>query len=154
MRYWIVVLSKDHALKGISGGFMQACHGKSAPLKRMKAGDYLICYCHKLTLEGNTPYQSFVGIGKIISGNVYQYPMTPTFNPFRIDVEFIKPTLETPIRPLIQKLEFIKDKQHWGYQFRYGHLEISKHDFDLIVNQMSPEYSTILQPPCDIPQLF
>ncbi len=141
MRYWIVVLSKDHALRGISGGFIQACHGKAVPLKRMKAGDYLLCYCHKETFEGNTGYQKFLGLGQITSGNVYQYQMSEEFHPFRIDVNFILPVPETSIHPLIQHLSFIKDKIHWGYQFRYGHLEINEADFDLIVKNFSSNLS-------------
>ena len=138
MRYWIVVLSRDHALRGVNGGFIQACHGKAAPLKRMKAGDYLLCYCHKETFEGNTRYQKFLGLGQITSGDVYQYRMNEEFQPFRIDVTFVLPVTETDIHPLIQRLSFIKDKIHWGYQFRYGHLEINESDFDLIVKSMSP----------------
>jgi len=34
MRYWIVVVSKDHIARGVAGGFMQANHGKEGPLKR------------------------------------------------------------------------------------------------------------------------
>ena len=51
MRFWVTVASKDHALRGINGGFIQACHGKEAPLKRMKRGDYVIFYCPKLAME-------------------------------------------------------------------------------------------------------
>lgn len=36
------------------------------------------------------------------------------------------------IRPLIERLSFIQDKTHWGYAFRYGHLEIPRADFELI----------------------
>ena len=139
MRYWLVVVSKDHALKGINGGFMQACHGKAAPLRRMKPSDYLICYCHKTTFNENIKCQKLVGIGKVTSGTVYQFQISETFHPYRIDINFIQPTPETDIHPLISQLSFIKDKTHWGYQFRFGHLEISETDFDLIVYHMSPE---------------
>ncbi|MFJ7939210.1 hypothetical protein ACIQYG_11945 [Peribacillus sp. NPDC096622] len=29
-------------MKGIDGGFAQLCHGKEAPLKKMKNGDWII----------------------------------------------------------------------------------------------------------------
>lgn len=35
IRYWIGVASREHAMKGIYGGFAQLCHGKEAPLKKM-----------------------------------------------------------------------------------------------------------------------
>jgi hypothetical protein len=33
-------------------------------------------------------------------------------------------------------LSFIKDKSKWGYAFRFGHLEISRADFELIATDM------------------
>lgn len=34
MQAWIIVASKDHLQRGIEGRFIQANHGKAAPLKR------------------------------------------------------------------------------------------------------------------------
>ena len=33
-KYWIVVAAAEHIRRGLAGGFVQACHGKVAPLKR------------------------------------------------------------------------------------------------------------------------
>jgi hypothetical protein len=44
-----------------------------------------------------------------------------------------------PIRPLIEKLDFIPDKQHWGMPFRRGLFEISGRDFDRIAKAMRAE---------------
>jgi len=44
------VASKDHVKNGIAQGIAQACHGKAAPLKRMKKGDFVIYYSGKQTL--------------------------------------------------------------------------------------------------------
>ena len=35
-RYWIAVASADHVARGVAGGFMQVCHGKRAPLARIR----------------------------------------------------------------------------------------------------------------------
>ena len=41
---WVIVASRDHARRGIAGGFVMANHGKRAPLARMSRGDrILIC---------------------------------------------------------------------------------------------------------------
>ena len=37
-RFWVGVVSKEHVLRGVEGGFCQVCHGKKAPLNRMKGG--------------------------------------------------------------------------------------------------------------------
>ena len=44
--------------------------------------------------------------------------------------------LDVSVLPLISELDFIPNKQSWGYPFRFGFLEINRHDFDLISNQM------------------
>ena len=64
MKCWVSVVSKEHALRGIEGGFMQACHGKAAPLKRMKAGDWFMFYCPATTMGGVIKVQKFLGLGK------------------------------------------------------------------------------------------
>ena len=63
--------------------------------------------------------------------------MSADFKPYRIDVEFVK-CRETPIRPLIEELSFIKDKTHWGAAFRFGLVKVPQQDFELIAANMKP----------------
>jgi predicted RNA-binding protein len=64
--------------------------------------------------------------------------MGNNFIPHRRDVRFVE-ARETPIRPMIEDLSFIKNKQSWGYIFRFGLLEIPEVDFQLIVTAMGAE---------------
>ena len=57
--------------------------------------------------------------------------MTPDFHPWRRDVTFYN-CVETPIKPMIEELSFIKDKTHWGYMFRFGLFPIPEEDFEII----------------------
>jgi hypothetical protein len=134
-KYWIVVVSKEHTLRGVSGGFMQACHGKKAPLQRMKEGDWLVVYSPKITMEGNEKCQSFTAIGQAKDEEVYQFQMTENFIPFRRNINFYD-CQETSILPLINALEFIPNKKSWGFPFRFGFFEINEKDFNLIVSKM------------------
>jgi hypothetical protein len=134
-RYWINVVSKDHTMRGVSGGFMQSCHGKEAPLKRMKPNDWVVFYSPKETMEGDVKCQSFTAIGKIADGEVYQYTMSDDFIPFRRNVTFYR-CREVPIAPLISRFEFIKNKTSWGSPFRFGFFEIPEVDFNLISQSM------------------
>lgn len=136
--YWIVVASKEHVKNGIKGGFAQACHGKATPLKKMKKGDYVIYYSSKLFFNRKDKCQEFTAIGKVKNTAIYQVEMSPNFYPFRIDIDFFK-AQDISILPLIQKLEFIPNKQKWGYPFRWGILQINEHDFKLISNLMRNE---------------
>lgn len=134
-KYWIAVVSRDHVLKGVEGGFAQAGHGKSAPLKRMKQGDWLIYYSPKMSLHGTQKCQMFTAIGEVKDDRIYQIEMNPDFVPNRRDVDY-KNCSEISILPLIEKLSFIEDKKHWGYKFRFGILEIPNADFELISSLM------------------
>lgn len=134
-RYWVAVVSQDHAMRGVNGGFMQVCHGKAAPLKRMRKDDYLLVYSPKLSMSGTEKCQSFTAVGKVEDEIVYPFRMTDTFVPFRRNINFIA-SKACPILPLIPQLEFITDKKHWGYPFRFGFFEISENDFTLIASKM------------------
>ncbi|WP_404511776.1 EVE domain-containing protein [Bacillus sp. RC242] len=136
--YWIGVASRDHVLQGAEGGFAQLCHGKSSPLKKMKAGDWIIYYSPRYHLQEANPCQMFTAIGKVVDDYVYEFDMGNGFVPFRRNIDFC-PCTEVNIHPLINKLSFIQDKQRWGYPFRYGHLKINKEDFILIAKEIGIE---------------
>jgi predicted RNA-binding protein len=134
-RYWIGIASREHVKTGVAGGFSQPCHGKPLPLKRMAVGDGLIYYSSKVKFGEDEPCQQFTAIGEVVGSEVYPFEMFPGFIPYRRDIRFFD-AQDVSIRPLIAQLSFIKDKQHWGYAFRYGHLEIPEADFELIAAQM------------------
>ena len=135
MRYWIGVASKEHVARGVAGGFCQLCHGKAQQLKRMSKDDWIIYYSSKEMFGAKELCQQFTAIGRVTGEEVYSFEMMPGFVPFRRDIEFL-PSDAVDIRPLIPQLEFIKDKSRWGYVFRFGHLEITQHDFELISQKM------------------
>jgi predicted RNA-binding protein len=134
-KYWVIVASRDRVQRGVQGGFIQACHGKSSPLKRMRVGDWVLYYSPKREFENNEKCQAFTAIGKVTGNNIYSFDMGNSFIPYRRDVEFLN-CIEVSILPLIPQLSFIRNKINWGYVFRSGFFEIQKDDFDLITNQM------------------
>lgn len=134
-RYWIAVASKDHIERGVKGGFMQAGHGKLAPLKRMKPDDWVIFYSPKETLEGDQKCQAFTAIGQASDGEIYQFKVSEDFIPYRRNVKFLKSHIVS-ILPLVEGLDFIKNKKSWGFPFRMGFFEIGEDDFKLISEKM------------------
>lgn len=137
-RYWVAVAAKDHVMRGVAGGFMQANHGKEAPLKRMKPDDWVIFYSPKKELDGDEKLQAFTAIGQVSDDKIYQHAMSENFVPFRRNVTFY-PCTDVPIVPLINDLHFVQNKKSWGYTFRFGFFEIGKSDFDLIQKHMRNE---------------
>ena len=134
-KYWINVISKNHVLRGMQEGITQSGHGKEAPLKKMKKGDWIIFYSPKQSLEGDEKLQAFTAIGQLPDDITYQYEMSPNFKPFRRKVTFEK-AKDVSILPLIEQLEFIKGEKHWGFMFRFGLFEISEKDFNTISQVM------------------
>ena len=135
MPAWIIVASKDHLQRGVQGGFIQANHGKAAPLKRMHLGDWVLFYSPKLEYDKPQKLQSFAALCKIVDENTYQQDMGGGFVPFRRNVLFF-PSHDVSILPLIYDLTFIQDKTRWGAPFRFGILQIPEHDFRLIAEKM------------------
>ena len=142
MKHWIIVASKDHLQRGVAGGFIQANHGKAAPLKRMQAGDWVIFYSPKLEYDKPEKCQCFTAIVRVVEDEVYQHDMGGGFVPFRRKVQFL-PSNDVSILPLIDDLTFIKDKTHWGAPFRFGTLQIPEEDFQLIASRMVDDKSLL-----------
>lgn len=137
-RNWIAVASAEHARRGCATpdtGYMQVCHGKSAPLRRMSAGDRVVYYSPALTMGGKDKLQRFVSIGLVRAGEPYAFDMGGGFVPFRRDVAYVA-AQEASILPLLDDFEFVEDRQRWGYKFRFGLFDISDHDMRLIAQAM------------------
>jgi hypothetical protein len=135
LRCWVNTISRDHVLTGVAGGFTQAGHGKSSGLKRLAAGDRIVFYSPKTSLDGGEKLQAFTAVGRVADDELYRVEMAPGFVPWRRNVVFV-PSSEAPIAPLLEELGFIKDKQRWGYVFRFGLFEIPCTDFELIGRAM------------------
>lgn len=130
MTYWINTVSRNHVLRGVAGGFTQANHGKPHMLRRMSRDDWIIFYSPKTDYPEGEALQAFTAIGRVDDDEPYQAEDSPDA-PFRRTMVFL-PCLETPIRPLIEQLDFITDKKQWGFKFRSGVFEISEQDFELL----------------------
>jgi predicted RNA-binding protein len=137
-KYWVVVASKDHANRGVQGGFIQANHGKAGPLKRIRPQDWVIVYSPKETFAGDTKLQAFTAIGQAVDDQVYAVSMTSDFHPFRRNVHFY-PCQDAPIVPLVDDLQFITNKKSWGFPFRFGFFEIKEEDFTRIRSTLLPQ---------------
>ncbi|HVG50421.1 MAG TPA: EVE domain-containing protein [Xanthobacteraceae bacterium] len=136
MRYWIGVVSRDHVERGVAGSFCQLCHGKASAMKKLSPGDWIAFYSPKTAMTGGEPLQAFTAIGQVKAGDPYTFDMGGGFVPTRRNVEFL-PCREAPIRPLVERLSFIRNKQSWGYVFRFGQIEVPAPDFRIIAEAMN-----------------
>ena len=136
MRYWVNTVSRSHVQIGVAGGFTQADHGKNSRLKRLSKGDAIVFYSPRTEFQAGEPLQHFTAIGEIIDEAPYQVEMTADFHPWRRRVKFL-PSAEVPIHPLIEQLDFIRNKKIWGFIFRRGLFEIGESDFNAIARAMN-----------------
>ena len=135
-KYFIGVVSKDHVQRGMKLGIAQIGHGKRAGLARLQKDDWLIYYSPRQVLDAKEPLQAFTAIGRMTDDDIYQVQESATFKPFRRHVTYLN-AHDAPIAPLIPELSFIKNKQSWGYVFRFGLVEIPEADFILIQSAMT-----------------
>jgi len=135
---WIAVASAQHARWGCEtpdSGYMQVGHGKLAPLKRVAPGDRVAYYSPTVTFGTKDNFQRFVSIGVVQEGAPYAFDMGGGFVPYRRDVAYL-PAQEVSIQPLLDHLEFVEDRQRWGYKFRFGLFEVNDHDMRVIAQAM------------------
>lgn len=64
-RHWVIVASRDHALRGVQSGFIMANHGKRAPLARMSVGDGILIYSPTTTYPRGTPLRAITIVGEV-----------------------------------------------------------------------------------------
>lgn len=127
-RYWIGVVSREHVLRGVAGGFAMLNHGSRPAIARLKPGDGIAFYSPKTALDG-TPLKAFTAIGQVLPGEPYAVEMTPSFTGYRRDIAFL-PAREVPLADLHDRLAFTQG--NWGMLARRGHFEITKADFTAI----------------------
>lgn len=133
--YWLAVASAAHVRLGRAGGFMQVSHGKVAPLRRIRPGDGIVYYSPSTVIGEKDGLRALTAIGIVRPGEPYHADMGGGFLPCRRDVDWYA-SRETPITPLLDRLDLTRGKSNWGYQLRFGLLALGEHDFRLIEGAM------------------
>jgi EVE domain len=134
-RSWVAVVSAAHVERGVSGGFAQACHGKRAPLARMRAGDMLVYYSPRTELGAGVPLRAFTALGHVSDERVYPFDMGGGFVPHRRDVRYLHQRTVL-LDALASRLHFTQPGSGWGLLARRGHFEIDLHDAGVIAAAM------------------
>ena len=136
-RYWIGVVSRDHVEAAVAHGFVQLGHGRAGPLERLRPGDGFAFYSPRESYPAGPPLQAFTAIGRVAQGPIYESGSAgagdgPTF---RRNVTYLDAT-PAPIKPLLERLTFIRSKQHWGAALRFGLVRVPREDFAAIASAM------------------
>jgi len=136
MRYWISVVSLNHVRAGMEGGFTQADHGARSRLDRLSKGDAIVFYSPRTELRAGDPVQRFTAMAEVVDDAPFEAATVGEApSPWRRLVRFID-CEEAPARPLLEELEFIRDKKSWGVAFRRGFFEIGEADYHRLARAM------------------
>jgi hypothetical protein len=130
---WIAVACAAHVRRGQSEGFMQVCHGKAAPLRRLSPGDRVVYYAPTESFGGSDRLQAFTAIGVVRDGEPYAAAMGD-FRPFRRDVAWLE-AAPAPLAALRERLAFTS-RPGWGWQLRRGMVAIDAADMAIIAAAM------------------
>jgi hypothetical protein len=139
-RNWLAVASADHVAIGRTAGFMQICHGKVSPLKRVRPGDRIVYYSPNQhysashAQRGKDRLQAFTAIGTVKDGTPYRADMGGGFQPFRRDVAWHD--AEPVSLAFLQERLGLTQEKNWGYRLRQGLVEISDADMTIIADAM------------------
>ena len=132
---WVGIASRERVTAAVEGGFCQLNNGRKTPVRRLKPGDYIIYYAPRERMRAGDVVQAFVAFGKILPGEPFRTDASKRFRPFRRYVEYSTGT-DAPIRPLLQKLSFTRDRVSWGQALRLGTFRIEPDDLKIIANAM------------------
>jgi EVE domain len=139
-RVYIAVASAEHVRVGRAGGFMQVGHGKLAPLRRIRPGDWVVYYSPSVVYGRKDGLQAFTALGQVDAGDLYAFDMGGGFVPFRRNVTWLAGK-EVSIAPLLDQLTFTAGVKHWGAKFRFGLFSIPHVDLNIIAGAMGQGFS-------------
>jgi hypothetical protein len=131
--YWIGVASREHVQRGVASSFCQLCHGKAAPVRRLKSGDRIVYYSPRVGMRQGEPVQAFTAIGEIAEGDIERVDMSNGVVLFRRCVSFYRSS-EAAIQPLLPVLSVTRNLTNWGLVFRRGAFSMDRADYEAIAH--------------------
>ena len=135
--YFVVVASRESVMAAAAGGHIELSHGRAAPLARLREGDVVVYYSPRDAAAGGPALQLFTAVAEVGAGPTFEGEPRhgSAERPLRRRGHYW-PCEPAPIRPLLEALDFIRDKKHWGVPLRNGFVQISAADFRQIAKAM------------------
>lgn len=135
MKYFIHVISKDHAAAGQAGGFIQASQDKAASLSPLSRGDVVFTYSPGTRFRAGDLLQAFTAAARVTGEAPFQVGIGPRVHAWRLATASLQGH-EAPIAPLLPQLTFIEDPAQWSASFPRGLFEIGEDDARRIAEAM------------------
>jgi hypothetical protein len=137
MAFWMGVASAQHARGGRDGGFAQLGHGKHIAVKPLRKGDWIVYYSPREGMGEGATVQAFTTVGCVASESPYRVDQAKDFNPYRVDVNYLKHAKAAPIKPLLDELRMTRDHgANWGIIVRGPKRKLEEDDMRRIADAM------------------
>jgi hypothetical protein len=133
--FWIGVAAGKHVAVGRTEGFAMFAHGDHAAAKRLETGDWVAYYAPREGIKEGTELHAFTAIGRVLTGEAEQREMAAGRTGWMRPMKWLD-SRDAGIYPLLDRLSFIRDRQHWGMAFRKSLFKIPEPDFRLIADAM------------------
>lgn len=126
-RHWVLVASRDHARRGLEGGFVMANHGKRAPMARMSRGDIVIVYSPTTTFPKGEPLRAVTFVGHVTGDEPEPSPVIPGGFRRRAELHEVEPVPLADIREHLPTASI-----------RFGFFELDPADAEAILARAVP----------------
>ena len=136
-RYWVNIISHNHVLKAVEGEFIQADRSQGEGLGQLTKGDKVLFYSPRTSFRKGRLLQEFTALGTVEDEEPYLFELNQN-NVSRRKMWYTS-SCQTPIKPLVEHLSFLPDKEKWELPFRKGLFEIPVTDFTRIAQAMGAE---------------
>lgn len=134
-RFWIGVAAAAHVERAVREGFCAFSHGSATAAARPRRGDRFVYYAPREKLGSGPAVQAFTALGTIADNAPVPRDLGAFTAPIRrAEYVSIEPV---PVRELLDRLGFVRDKRNWGLAFRRGLFPIPTEDFAVIEAAMT-----------------
>jgi hypothetical protein len=138
--YFVVIASRERVAAAATGGYIEISRGRASPLERLREGDVVVFYSPREADAGGAVLQQFTAVAQVAAGPAFEGEPRhgSAERPLRRRARYWQAEC-APIRPLLEALDFIRDKKHWGVSLRHGFVQMSAADFRQIARAMGCE---------------
>ncbi len=133
MKYWILVISKDHVLTAVDAGVIRA---KPVELQLLRQGDVVFFYSPGTRFRAGEILQAFTAVARVTGDAPHQVDTAAATHAWHLKAKFLA-CQETPIEPLIPHLDFIQDTANWAGSLPRGLFAIGEDDAGRIADAMT-----------------
>lgn len=134
--FWIGVAAADHVKIGVREGFAMFAHGRHDAIAKVKPDDWVVYYSPRDGMNEGAERRQFTAIGRVEPGEPMQRQMAQHGSGWSRHVAWLAAARPADIYPLLDRLSFVTNRQHWGMYFRKSLFKVGEADFMRIAEAM------------------